>query len=92
MLGFERHEAARLAMLMSIPITLATGAFLALKVARAPAPAGLLWQAAAGAVLAFAAAYAALALMMRFLNAVSFTPYVIYRILLGAVLLAYAWS
>jgi undecaprenyl-diphosphatase len=35
-------------------------------------------------VLAFAAAYAALALMMRFLNVVSFTPYVIYRVILGA--------
>lgn len=92
MLGFERHEAARLAMLMSIPITLATGAFLALKVARAPVEDGLVWQAAAGAVLAFVAAYAALALMMRFLRAVSFTPYVIYRVILGVVLLGYAWS
>ena len=90
MLGFERHDAARLSMLMSIPITLATGAFLALKVARAPVDDGLLWQAAVGAVLAFAAAYAALALMMRFLNAVSFTPYVIYRVILGVVLLGYA--
>lgn len=92
MLGFERHDAARLAMLMSIPITLSTGAFLAIKVAGSPLQEGLLWQAAVGAVLAFVAAYAALSLMMRFLNAVSFTPYVIYRIALGVVLLAYAWS
>lgn len=92
MLGFERHEAARLAMLMSIPITLATGAFLALKVARAPVGAELLWQSALGAVLAFVAAYAALALMMRFLRVVSFTPYVVYRLGLGAVLLVLAYS
>lgn len=88
MLGFERHSAARLAMLMSIPITLATGAFLALKVARSPIDDGLWWQAGLGAVMAFGAAYLALALMMRFLNAVSFTPYIIYRVALGVVLLA----
>jgi undecaprenyl-diphosphatase len=92
MLGFERHEAARLAMLMSIPITLATGAFLVLKVARAPLADGLVTQALVGAVLAFGAAWLALALMMRFLRAVSFTPYVVYRIVLGVLLLAYAWS
>lgn len=92
MLGFERHEAARLAMLMSIPITLSTGAFLALRVARAPLAEGLLWQAGVGAALAFVAAWAALALMMRFLSAVSFTPYVVYRVVLGVVLLGYGLS
>jgi undecaprenyl-diphosphatase len=92
MLGFERHEAARLAMLMSIPITLSTGAFLALKVARSPLGSDILWQSALGAVLAFVAAYAALALMMRFLSAVSFTPYVIYRLILGAGLLVLAYA
>jgi len=92
MLGFERHEAARLAMLMSIPITLSTGAFLALKVARSPLGADILWQSALGAALSFVAAYAALALMMRFLSAVSFTPYVIYRVILGAGLLVIAYT
>jgi undecaprenyl-diphosphatase len=42
--------------------------------------------------MAFAAAYAALALMMRFLDKVSFTPYVIYRIILGVILLGVAYS
>ncbi len=91
MLGFERHEAARIAMLMSIPITLSTGAFLALKVGSSSLGPDLLWQAAVGALLAFIAAYAALALMMRLLNRVSFTPYVVYRIILGAALLGLAW-
>jgi undecaprenyl-diphosphatase len=79
-------------MLMSIPITLSTGAFLALKVARSPLGSDILWQSALGAVLAFVAAYAALALMMRFLSAVSFTPYVIYRLILGAGLLVLAYA
>ena len=34
----------------------------------------------------------ALAFMMRLLRSVSFTPYVIYRVILGVVLLAYAYS
>ena len=38
------------------------------------------------------AAYVALGLMMRLLRSISFTPYVIYRVVLGIVLLAIAYS
>lgn len=90
-LGFERHGAAKIALLMSIPITLATGALLVLKIGEGGA-APMLWRdAGLAALMAFAAAYAALALMMRFLDRVSFTPYVLYRIALGVVLLAVAY-
>lgn len=91
-LGYTRHGAARLAMLMSIPITLATGAVLARDVAEAGVSPGFLANAALAAVLAFGAAYLALALMIRFLDRVSFTPYVIYRLALGVVLLAIAYG
>lgn len=90
LLGFERHAAAKLSLLMSIPITLATGALLTRDVLQSPPGAGLLLNAGIAAVLSFAAAYAALALMMRFLDRVSFTPYVVYRIGLGLVLLMLA--
>lgn len=86
-LGFTRHAAAKLSMLMSIPITLATGAFLALKLRDTTLSASFMTDIALATVLAFGAAYLALALMMRFLDRVSFTPYVIYRIVLGVVLL-----
>ena len=79
-------------MLMSIPITLATGVLLARDVAKSGVSDGLVLNAGIAAVLAFGAAYGALALMMRFLDRVSFTPYVIYRIVLGIVLLALAYS
>jgi undecaprenyl-diphosphatase len=92
MLGFDRIEAARLAMLMSIPITLATGGYLLLKLPGQPLGADLWWQIGLGAALAFVAAWAALAVMMRFLRVVSFTPYVIYRVILGAGLLVLAYS
>lgn len=90
LLGFDRDSGARISMLMSIPTILASGILLGADVVGSAN-----WQlardGAIGAVLAFVAAYIALALMMRLLRSVSFTPYVIYRILLGVVLLGYAY-
>ena len=91
-LGYARRDAARISMLMSIPITLATGAFLALDAMKAPDLGALLVPSLVSAALAFVAAYLALAMMMRFLAAVSFTPYVIYRVILGVVLLWIAYA
>ncbi|WP_425073864.1 undecaprenyl-diphosphate phosphatase [Sagittula sp. S175] len=90
-LGYTRHDAAKLSMLMSIPTIMASGGLLALDVIGETTP-GLLRDAAIGAAFAFAAALAALTLMMRLLRSVSFTPYVIYRIILGAILLAIAFT
>lgn len=91
-MGYERHTAARISMLMSIPITLASGALLAKDLFTAGASSELFWSAAIAAVLSFIAAYAALAVMMAFLSRVSFTPYVIYRVVLGIVLLGIAYN
>lgn len=91
-LGFDRFSAARLAMLMSIPITLATGGVLGRELLQGPLGLDLVRDASIAALLAFAAAYLALATMMKLLRYVSFTPYVIYRVLLGAVLLALVYS
>ena len=90
-LGYNRHDAARLAMLMSIPTILASGLLLAAEVA-ADMNAALARDAAIGAAFAFIAALGALHFMMRLLRSVSFTPYVIYRIVLGIVLLTIAYS
>ncbi|MEL7214512.1 MAG: undecaprenyl-diphosphate phosphatase, partial [Pseudomonadota bacterium] len=89
-LGYERHDAAKLAMLMSIPTIIASGTLLSLDLIGSVTP-GLLRDAAIAAAFAFVAAYGALALMIRLLSAVSFTPYVIYRVLLGLGLLGYAY-
>jgi undecaprenyl-diphosphatase len=89
-LGYERHAAARLSVLMSVPVTLATGAYLALEARDATLDAAFFLDLGIAAVLAFLAALGALALMMRFLARVSFTPYVVYRVALGLVLLALA--
>ena len=92
MLGFDRYSSARVAMLMSIPITLATGLLLGREVLKSPVGLDLVRDALIASVLSFAAAYLALATMMKLLRYVSFTPYVIYRVILGVVLLAIAYS
>ena len=90
-LGYERRDAARLSMLMSIPTITASGALLSLDVV-ARGNMALLRDASLAAVFSFVAALLALSLMMRLLRSVSFTPYVLYRVGLGVVLLWIAYS
>lgn len=90
-LGYNRHDAAKLAMLMSIPTIIASGVFLGTKVAL-DADMNLLRDCAVAAGFAFVAAFFALVLMMRLLKSVSYTPYVLYRIALGAILLFIAYT
>ncbi|MFA7434410.1 MAG: undecaprenyl-diphosphate phosphatase [Gemmobacter sp.] len=90
-LGYARQDAARIAMLMSIPTIAASGILLGAEVV-ADADADAARDAAIAAAFSCLAALGALALMMRLLRSVSFTPYVIYRFLLGGVLLWVAYS
>lgn len=90
-LGYGRADAARLSMLMSIPTIAASGVLLGAEVALT-ADAAAARDGALAAALAFVSALAALAVMMRLLHRVSFTPYVVYRVFLGLALLAYAYA
>jgi undecaprenyl-diphosphatase len=85
-LGYAREDAAKLAMLMSIPTIIASGALLGIEVA-SDANWALARDGAIAAVFAFIAALGALVLMMRLLKSVSFTPYVIYRVIFGVILI-----
>lgn len=89
-MGYTRSEAARLSMLMSIPTIFASGALLGAQVAM-EADGVAFRDGALAALFAFVSALLALSLMMRLLRSVSFTPYVIYRIILGVGLLAVAY-
>ncbi|SMX24888.1 undecaprenyl-diphosphate phosphatase [Boseongicola aestuarii] len=90
-LGYARGDAARLAMLMSIPTILASGVLLGAEVAFTM-DAAAAKDATIAVVFAFIMALAALAMMMRLLRSISFTPYVIYRVILGLVLLWIAYA
>ena len=91
MLGYGRSDAARLAMLMSIPTIIASATLLSLDVV-GTADAGALRDIGIVMAMSFVAALFALTIMMRLLRSVSFTPYVIYRIGLGVVLLWIAYT
>lgn len=90
-LGYDRESAARVAMLMSIPTIIASGVFAGAEII-ATADAQTAKDGAIAAALSFIAALGALSLMFKLLKTVSFTPYVIYRVLLGVALLVIAYT
>ncbi len=90
-LGYERSDGAKIAMLMSIPVIFASGVLLGSEVV-ATANAQAARDGAIAAGFSFVSALLALSLMMRLLRSVSFTPYVIYRVVLGLALLGIAYS
>jgi undecaprenyl-diphosphatase len=90
-LGFEAHDAARFSMLMSIPTILAAGLLDGLALYGNDQLA-LGSDAVVTAALAFICAIAALAAMMAWLKHAGFTPFVIYRVLLGAGLLWWVYA
>lgn len=85
-LGFERLEAARFSLLLAIPAILGAGTLAGLDVYRA-GDLSLGYDAAIAAVISFFFALVAIAIMVRWLRRASFTPFVIYRVLFGGVLL-----
>ena len=91
MLGFERREAARFSLLMSVPVILLSGA-LATREIYQRGDIGFGVDALIAAGLAFVAALAAIALLMRWLERMKFTPFVIYRLALGAGLLYWIYA
>ena len=91
LLGYERTEAARFSMLLSIPTIAAAGLLLAVELVRLGEMA-LTRDVLVGAALAFVSAFVAIVLMMRWLRHASFTPFVVYRVVLGLGLLALAYG
>ncbi|MGC0223609.1 undecaprenyl-diphosphate phosphatase [Pseudooceanicola nitratireducens] len=90
-MGYARADAAKISMLMSVPVIIASGVLLGLDIATSD-DAVVVKDAAIAAGFAFVSAMLALVLMMRLLRSVSFTPYVIYRVVLGAGLILWSLS
>jgi undecaprenyl-diphosphatase len=90
-LGFERREAARFSMLVSIPVIIAAGTLQAVALYEA-GDAALTVSAAIGAAMAFVTALGAIGFLMRWLTRASFTPFVAYRVVLGVALLVWAYA
>jgi undecaprenyl-diphosphatase len=85
-IGFTRPEAARFSFLLSIPTTFAAGVLVAAVMVRDGAWA-LGWEVLVAAGVSFATAFLAIAGLMAWLRRWDFTPFVLYRLALGVVLL-----
>lgn len=88
-LGMSRPEAARFSMLLSIPAIAISGAVAFLDILGGDATAGL-GDALITVILSFIAGYMAIWLFMRMTERMSFTPFVVYRLVLGAILIGLA--
>ncbi|MFN3326372.1 MAG: undecaprenyl-diphosphate phosphatase [Bryobacteraceae bacterium] len=89
LLGASRTDSARFSLILSIPVTFAAGTLTTLdlvKASTAPIPLGDLTLAALGAGVT---AWLAIAALLHWLSRGSFTPFVLYRVALGAALLAW---
>lgn len=90
-LGFTRVEAARFSLLLAIIAIGGAGTLSTLDLIRSGnAELGL--ESLLAAVLSFLSGWAAITLMMKWLERATFTPFALYRIALGTALLALIYS
>ena len=86
MLGFTRPSAARFSFYLSAPLILAAGSFKVLELIQLDI--NVPWfELGVGALVSCASALLCIHLFMELINRVGMTPFVIYRMLLGIVLL-----
>ena len=85
-MGFKREVAARYSFLLAIPAVFASAALEANKISE---DTFVNWPATIVAtVIAFGVGYVVIAALMRYLSTRTFVPFVIYRVVLGVLLLA----
>ena len=90
-MGYKRQDAARFSMLLSIPTIIAAGTLAGVDLVKT-GDARLQADAVIAAGLAFVTAFISIALMMRWLRHASFKPFVVYRIIVGGGVLAFAYT
>lgn len=86
MMGLDRSAAARFSFLLSIPVILLAGGLHTIELAGSEGPvdwSALLW----GAILSATSAYLCIHFFLKLLDRVGMTPFVIYRLILGTILL-----
>ncbi|MFT4927734.1 MAG: undecaprenyl-diphosphatase [Phenylobacterium sp.] len=90
MLGLDRQSAARFSFLLSIPIITLAGGYHTLKLATGDIAVD--WAAIVlGTVISFISAYACIHYFLVWLERVGMKPFVIYRLILGVVLIGFVW-
>ena len=86
-LGFDRDTAARVSFLMSLPITAGAVAYKMLKLAKDGVPHGLAVPMLVGIVTSAITGWIAVWGTLRFVRSHSFTPFVVYRVAAGLMVL-----
>lgn len=89
-MGLSRVAAARVSFLMAVPVIALAAAYelLALLLSGAPAP----WlEIALGTAVAFISGLACIHFLLRLLSSYGFFPFVVYRLVLGGVILVLFW-
>ena len=89
-LGYSRSAAARYSFLLAVPAVLGSGFFQAYEALTGDvAGEGVSWgPAILATVIAFGVGLTVIAWLLRYLDRGSFTPFVVYRVLLGVLVLA----
>ena len=85
-LGYRRDDAARFSFLLSIPIIAGAGVLKCHEIFRSPDKAGL----ALGFLGAAVTGFAAIHFLLRYVRTRRYTPFVVYRLLLGVFILVFA--
>tara|TARA_Y100001970_G_scaffold107404_1_gene134327 strand:- start:108 stop:893 length:786 start_codon:yes stop_codon:yes gene_type:complete len=87
LLGYDRLNAARLSMMLSIPIILASMTLSFIKIFKEDYISVNLYQSFSAALVALITALLSIIFLMRFIKKANFNIFIIYRIVLGIVLL-----
>ena len=87
LMGFERREAARLALLLGVPALLGLGLFKLWRLSHT-APLALSGDLALTALLAALAAWMAAGMLLSWLGRRTFLPFYVWRIMLGSGVIA----
>lgn len=87
MLGLDRISAARFSFLMAVPIILAAGSYESLKLIQMNISVDIV-NFIVTVILSAISAFAAIHFFMKFLDKIGMLPFVVYRVILGIVLIA----
>lgn len=86
MLGLTREAAARFSFLLSIPVIFLAGGLKTIELVQS-GNSEIWFPLVSGAILAALSAYACIAIFMRLIERIGLWPFVVYRLVLGAILL-----
>lgn len=86
-LGLDREQSARFSFLLSIPTILGAGTLMTIEILGDIAQVN--WEELFyGLVLSFISAYLCITLFLKWISSIGMTPFVIYRVILGLVIIA----